>query len=58
MTAGRKIKVRVVTTLEVDVDAWCAEYGDDPSEVRERVRSYFDPANYLPEHLQDTVRVL
>lgn len=50
----------MISTVEVDIDAWCAEYGDTPTvaAVRESVRSYFDMANVLPDHLHDIVEVI
>lgn len=34
------MKVKVSFTLDVDVQAWAAEYGIDPAEVRADVRNH------------------
>lgn len=34
------MRVRVVVTVDVDPGEWSAVYGDDPGEVRTRVREY------------------
>ena len=34
------MKIRITVTIDVDPAAWCEEYGDEPSEVRERVKEY------------------
>ena len=36
------MKVRVVFTLDVNAGAWSEEFGIEPSDVREDVRSYFE----------------
>jgi hypothetical protein len=41
MTPGRKIKVRLTVTVEVDVDEWMAEFGCERDEIRADVRDYF-----------------
>lgn len=45
------MKVRVSTTLNVDVEAWCMEYGTDAGEVREDVKAYADHVLY--EYFRD-----
>lgn len=34
------MKIRIVLDVDIDEQAWCAEYGDEPHEVAESVRSY------------------
>ena len=40
------LKVRVVTTVEIDAESWAMEYGCEPSEVRADVQ----------RHLSDSMR--
>jgi hypothetical protein len=37
---GKRIKVRVSLTVELDADVWALEYGIPLSEVREDVKGY------------------
>lgn len=48
MTTSRTIKVRIPVTVEIDVDAWCEEYGipDRAAEVRADIKV----------HVEDLVR--
>lgn len=60
MTQPRKIRVRIpAVTVEVDADAWNLEYGSgtDTASVRDDVKSYFDLANNMPDHLTGIVAV-
>jgi hypothetical protein len=41
MTPGRKIKVRMTVTVELDPAEWANEFGCDTDEVRQDVRDYF-----------------
>lgn len=34
------MKIRVVVTVDVDTDAWAAEYGMDKDDVRDDVKAY------------------
>jgi hypothetical protein len=34
------MKVRISFTIDIDADAWAAEYGIDPKDVRKDVQSY------------------
>lgn len=43
------MKVRITTTVEVDPDAWAADFGVDRKEVRDDVRAYF--SNWIQGHV-------
>lgn len=34
------IKVKIIHTVEVDIEAWTLTYGDAPEEIRESVKNY------------------
>jgi hypothetical protein len=36
------MKIKINFTVDIDVDAWCLAYGDEPSEVREAVKCYVE----------------
>lgn len=40
------MKIAMTITIEIDADAWAAEYGIDRSEVREDVRRYVSTTLY------------
>lgn len=54
------VKVRISTTLRIDVSAWAAEYGVDREDVAADARKYF--ANFveaaMPEHLRPIATAL
>lgn len=55
------VKVNVTLRLEVDVNAWNGTYGSEratAAETRADVKSYFDPASLIPEHLRDIITVV
>lgn len=56
-----KIRVSIpARVVEVDTGGWNQEYGcgADAASVRKDVKSYFDLANALPDHLSDIVTVV
>lgn len=56
MTTARTIKVRIPVTVEIDMDAWCTDYGTETAaEVREDVKSHV--TNTIQQHL-DSLGVL
>lgn len=60
MTPGRKIKVRMTVTVEVDAAEWAETYGCELDEVRGDVKSYFTNqivASTASEEADYTVRV-
>lgn len=46
------MRVRVTFTVDIDVDAWCTDYGISPDAVREDVKAYceHDMTEILRDH--------
>lgn len=36
------MKIKINFTIDVDPEAWCLAYGDEPTQVREAVKSYIE----------------
>jgi hypothetical protein len=41
------MKIRVMTTLDIDIEAWCSEYGVDADEAR--AQAYADAEQWARE---------
>lgn len=52
-----KIRVKIVITLDVNVEDWATEFGTDATRtaVRDDVKAYFAASKFVPDHLQEIV---